>query len=71
MWFFKALSGLLFLIGWTAIAVAAVGTWLYITVDVITSLGWFAGTIFAVGSVLATIHWQEYVKVPLFLWMKA
>jgi len=71
MWVFKALSALLFLIGWTAIAVAAVGTWFYITINVIMSLGWFAVPIFAVGSVLATIRWEAYVKVPFILWMQA
>lgn len=71
MWVFKALSALLFLIGWTAITVAAVGTWFYITVNVIMSLGWFVGTIFAIGSVLAIIHWQEYIKVPFLLWLQA
>ena len=52
MWVFKSLSALLFLIGWTALVVAAVGTWFYITVYAIMSLGWFAGLIIAVGSVL-------------------
>ncbi|KKL12178.1 hypothetical protein LCGC14_2538360, partial [marine sediment metagenome] len=46
MWVFKALSALLFLIGWTALAVAAVGTWFYVAVYLTMSLGWFAGALF-------------------------
>ncbi len=71
MWVFKSLSALLFLTGWTALVVAAVGTWFYITVHVITSLGWFLGLVVSVGSVAATIYWEEYVKVPFILWMQA
>ena len=71
MWVFKALSALVFLVGWMAFVLAAVGTWFYTTINVIMSLGWFAGTVFAVGSVLATIHWQEHIKVPFILWMQA
>ena len=68
---FKSLSALLFLTGWMALVVAAVGTWFYITVLVAMSLGWFAATIFAVGSVAATIRWEEYIKVPFILWFQA
>lgn len=70
MWVFKALSALLFLLGWTVLAVAAVGSWFYLTINVIMSLGWFVGAIFMIGSLLAVIRWQEYVKVPFLLWMQ-
>lgn len=71
MWLLKALSALLFLIGWTALALAAVGSWFYLAVSVIMSLGWFAGLLFMVGSLLAVVRWQEYVKVPFILWLQA
>ena len=70
MWVFKALSALLFLIGWTALAVAAVVSWLYVAVHLTMSLGWFAGLVFMLGSLAAFVYWENYVKVPFLFWLK-
>ena len=71
MWVFKSLSSLVFLIGWMALVLAAVGSWFYVAIQFTMSFGWFAGAIFAVGSVGAVVHWENYVKVPFLLWMQA
>lgn len=70
MWVFKALSALLFMTGWMAIAVAAVVSWLYVAVHITISLGWFAGAIFMVGSLAAVVCWEDYVKMPFLFWLQ-
>ena len=70
MWVFKALSALLFLIGWTALGVAAVVSWLYVAVHLTMSLGWFAGALFMIGSLAAVIRWEDHVKVPFLFWLQ-
>lgn len=71
MWVFKALSALVFLIGWMALVVAAVGSWFYLTINLIQSLGWFAGALFMIGSLAAFVYWQNYVKAPFLFWLRA
>ena len=71
MWVLKSLSALVFMIGWLALVLAAVGSWFYVTINLIMSLGWFVGAIFMIGSVLAVMYWQEYIKVPFILWLQA
>ena len=63
-------SALLFLIGWTALGVAAVVSWLYVAVHLTMSLGWFAGLIFMIGSLAAVVYWGNYVKVPFLFWLQ-
>ena len=71
MWVFKALSALLFLIGWTALAVAGVGSWFYVTINLVMSLGWFAGAVFMIGSLASFVYWEGYVKAPFLFWLRA
>lgn len=70
MWVFKALSALCFLIGSMALVLAAVGTWFYLTINLIMSLGWFVGAIFMIGSLAALVYWENYVKAPFLFWLR-
>lgn len=70
MWVFKALSALLLLIGWTALVLAAVGSWFYVAADLTMSLGWFAGGLFMIGSLAAFVYWENYVKMPFLFWLR-
>lgn len=71
MWIFKALSALVFLIGWMALVLAAVGSWFYVAVGLTTSLGWVAGGLFLIASLAAFVHWGDYVKAPFLFWLRA
>ena len=71
MWVFKALSALVFLIGWMALVLAAVGTWFYVAIGITTSLGWFAGGLFMICSLAAFVYWENYVKAPFLFWLRA
>ena len=71
MWVFKALSALMFLIGWMALVLAAIGSWFYVAVNLTMSLGWFVGGLFMIGSLAAFVHWENYVKAPFLFWLAA
>ena len=70
MWVFKALSALLFLIGSMTLVVATVGLWFYAGMHLIMVFGWFAAAIYIVGSVLAVVRWENYLKLPFLLWFQ-
>ena len=71
MWVLRQLSALLMLIGWTAIVLAGVGSWFYVTIKLIMSLGWFAGLVFMLMSLAAFVHFDRYVKAPFLFWLRA
>lgn len=66
----RALSAFLLLMGWTALVLAAVGAWLYVSVTLTMSIGWFSGALFLVVSLVAFVHFEAYVKAPFLFWLR-
>ncbi len=70
MWVLRQLSGMVLIIGWMAMVLAAVGVWSYTAIELIMSLGWGAGVAFMVSSLAAFVHFDRYTKAPFVFWLR-